>query len=108
MEFLTSLEVAEITGFTKRYINTLCANGGLPGAYKKGSRWLIPADAVRSKVGNGNKKQRSFNTTGICNPDEHYMVDLNERLAQIRVLVDEGKYFNISRAHQYGKTTDAP
>lgn len=105
MEFLTSLEVAEITGFTKRYINTLCANGGLPGAHKKGSRWLIPADTVHSKVGNGNKKQRSFNTTGICNPDEHYMVDLNERLAQIRVLVDEGKYFNISRAHQYGKTT---
>lgn len=105
MEFLTSLEVAEITGFTKRYINTLCANGGLPGAYKKGSRWLIPADAVRSKVGNGNKKQRSFNTTGICNPDEHYMVDLNERLAKMRVLVDEGRYFTVNRARQYGKTT---
>ena len=49
--------------------------------------------------------KRRFNTTGICIPEKHYMVDLNSRLRQIRALVDEGAYFTINRARQYGKTT---
>ncbi len=49
--------------------------------------------------------KREFNTTGICNPTKHYMVDISERLVEIRKLVDAGKYFCINRARQYGKTT---
>lgn len=105
MEYLTSLQAAEMMGLTKRYINTMCANGEIPGAYKKGYRWMIPADAITAKMGNVSRSVRTFNTTGICNPSEHYMVDLSERLAQVRVLVDEGKYFTINRARQFGKTT---
>lgn len=48
---------------------------------------------------------RCFNTTGACNPQLHYMVDLRERLGEIRKLVDAGEYFTINRARQYGKTT---
>ncbi len=48
---------------------------------------------------------RVFNTTGICDPAEHYMVDLTQRLFEVRKLVDEGKYFTINRARQFGKTT---
>lgn len=48
---------------------------------------------------------RSFNTTGVCNPDQHYMVNLQQRLEEIKILVDEGKYFTINRARQFGKTT---
>ncbi len=48
---------------------------------------------------------KTFNTTGICNPQKHYMVDLSQRLAQIKIMVDAGKYFAINRARQYGKTT---
>ena len=48
---------------------------------------------------------RVFNTTGVCIPEKHYMVNINGRLQQIKVLVDEGKYFTINRARQYGKTT---
>lgn len=33
------------------------------------------------------------------------MVDISERLKEIKALVDEGKYFCINRARQYGKTT---
>jgi hypothetical protein len=33
------------------------------------------------------------------------MVDLTERVREIKVLVDDGKYFTINRARQYGKTT---
>ena len=46
-----------------------------------------------------------FNTTAVCIPSKHYMVDLSERVAEIRKLVDAGKYFTINRARQYGKTT---
>ena len=33
------------------------------------------------------------------------MVDISERVREIRKLVDDGKYFTINRARQYGKTT---
>ena len=46
-----------------------------------------------------------FNTTAVCIPEKHYMVDLSERVKEIKKLVDAGKYFTINRARQYGKTT---
>lgn len=48
---------------------------------------------------------KKFNTTGLCVPQEHYMVDMSGRIAQIRAMVDKGDYFCINRARQYGKTT---
>ena len=46
-----------------------------------------------------------FNVTGACKPDKHYMVKLDKRLAEIKKLVDDGAYFMIHCARQYGKTT---
>ena len=43
-----------------------------------------------------------FNTTAVCIPEKHYMVDLSERIKEIKKLVDAGKYFTINRARQYG------
>ncbi|MDO4156508.1 MAG: AAA-like domain-containing protein [Oscillospiraceae bacterium] len=48
---------------------------------------------------------RYFNITGSCNPQEHYMVNLDSRLAQIKKMVDAGQYFAINKGRQYGKTT---
>ena len=48
---------------------------------------------------------KAFNTTAVCIPEKHYMVDLSERVKEIKELVDAGKYFTINRARQYGKTT---
>ena len=48
---------------------------------------------------------KKFNTNGCCDPALHYMVDLTERLQNIKLMVDAGKYFSINRARQYGKTT---
>ena len=48
---------------------------------------------------------RYFNITGCCNPQEHYMVNLDSRLAQIKKKVDRGQYFSINKGRQYGKTT---
>ncbi len=46
---------------------------------------------------------KTFNTTAVCIPTKHYMVDLTERVVEIKKLVDSGKYFTINRARQYGK-----
>lgn len=49
---------------------------------------------------------RYFNTEGFCNPKEHYMVRMDDRIHQIkRLLIDRKKYFVINRGRQYGKTT---
>jgi hypothetical protein len=48
---------------------------------------------------------RRFNVTGLCVPQKDYMVDINGKLEQIMQLIDDGCYFTINRARQYGKTT---
>lgn len=46
-----------------------------------------------------------FNVSADCKPNQHYMVDISERLRRIKELIDRGEYFTINRARQYGKTT---
>ncbi len=48
---------------------------------------------------------RFFATTGICNPEKHYMVDISERLREMETMIDRGEYFTIKRSRQFGKTT---
>lgn len=48
---------------------------------------------------------KKFNTAGTCHPNEHYMVDITERLEIIRKMIAQGDYFCINRGRQYGKTT---
>jgi len=48
---------------------------------------------------------RRFNVTGLCTPEEDYMVDISDKIKQIKQLVDRRSYFTINRARQYGKTT---
>ena len=46
-----------------------------------------------------------FNVTGLCVPSMNYMVDISGKLNKIIALIDDGSYFTINRARQYGKTT---
>ena len=48
---------------------------------------------------------KEFNTTGVCIPEKHYMVDISDKLAEIEKMVKKGNYFTINRPRQYGKTT---
>ena len=48
---------------------------------------------------------RCFNVSGPCRTDKHYMVNLLFRLEEIRQMIDDGEYFVINKARQYGKTT---
>lgn len=46
-----------------------------------------------------------FNTTGLCVPRKHYMVNIDNKLKEIKKLIDKENYFVINRPRQYGKTT---
>jgi len=48
---------------------------------------------------------REFNITGNCVSELHYMVDITEKLKQIKAMIDKQRYFTINRGRQYGKTT---
>ena len=48
---------------------------------------------------------KRFNATGVCRPQFHYMVNITNRLEEIKELIDGGEYFAINRARQFGKTT---
>src|SRR5262249_22161106 len=49
----------------------------------------------------------SFNTTGPCFPNEHYLLPPERRLGRVMELVDDGKYFTLVAGRQTGKTTSA-
>lgn len=52
------------------------------------------------------KARKKFNITGLCIPEEHYMVDISSNINTIiSDYIQEGKYFTINRGRQYGKTT---
>ena len=62
-------------------------------------------DFMKTFVSGGLGNMKKFNVTGLCVPQKHYMVDLSEKIGQIRKLIDDEHYFTINRARQYGKTT---
>lgn len=70
------------------------------------SQWhKLASESVRKEYVNRRRMMRYFNTTGSCNPKEHYMVNLDSRLNQIKKMIEQGRYFCINRGRQYGKTT---
>ena len=50
-------------------------------------------------------RMKRFNVTGTCYPEDHYMVDISERLEIIAQMIGRGDYFCINAGRQYGKTT---
>lgn len=48
---------------------------------------------------------RVFNTSGPCEPEEHYMLPAEERLSDARQLIDLKRYFVLHAPRQTGKTT---
>lgn len=51
------------------------------------------------------KKFKRFNTSGLCFPEQHYMVDPLPRLKEVEGLIGEQLYFTIHAPRQTGKTT---
>lgn len=48
---------------------------------------------------------KTFNTSGLCFPGKHYMVDPLTRLEEVESLIREELYFTIHAPRQTGKTT---
>jgi hypothetical protein len=48
---------------------------------------------------------RWFNTGGVCNPADHYMVPPMRRLPEVRRVIDQKGYFVLHAPRQIGKTT---
>lgn len=52
-----------------------------------------------------NRKHKTFNTSGSCFPEKHYMVNPLKRLDEVEGLIEEELYFTIHAPRQTGKTT---
>ncbi|MCR3761295.1 AAA-like domain-containing protein [Clostridium felsineum] len=48
---------------------------------------------------------KHFNTTGLCVPKKHFMVNITNKINEISKLILRENYFVINRPRQYGKTT---
>lgn len=49
--FMTVKQAAEKWGISDRRVRTLCAEDRIPGSYRSGRSWVIPADAVKPADG---------------------------------------------------------
>jgi hypothetical protein len=49
--------------------------------------------------------ERFFNTAGPCKPEDHYMLPWEDRLPNMRGLIDQKLYFVVHAPRQVGKTT---
>lgn len=47
MEYLSIKETAEKWGLTARRVQVLCSGSRIPGAFRIGNMWAIPADAEK-------------------------------------------------------------
>ncbi len=48
---------------------------------------------------------KEFNTAVTCDPKRHYMVDTTNKMKVFERLINNGNYFTINRARQFGKST---
>lgn len=49
--------------------------------------------------------EKYFNTTGVCIPRKHYIVNIDNKLLAIEKLINRDSYFTINKPRQFGKTT---
>lgn len=49
--------------------------------------------------------EKYFNSTGVCIPRKHYMVNIDNKLKAIEKLINRDSYFTINKPRQFGKTT---
>ena len=47
MNYLTTAEIAEKWGISRRRVTVLCETGRIPGVVQKGPMWLIPERAQK-------------------------------------------------------------
>ena len=78
-QYLSAQAVSDLWGITKRRVQSLCANNRIPGAFRIGNMWAIPADAVKPK------DARTREHDEICVP---ISVSIRKARRSIRSLID--------------------
>ncbi|MCX6579656.1 MAG: AAA-like domain-containing protein [Candidatus Aminicenantes bacterium] len=53
----------------------------------------------------GKIRKKTFNTAGLCFPEDHYMVNPLKRMQEVEQLIEEKLYFTLHAPRQTGKTT---
>ena len=48
-QYLSAQEISDMWGISKRRVQNLCVNNRIPGAFRIGNMWAIPADASKPK-----------------------------------------------------------
>lgn len=48
-QYLSAQDISDLWGITKRRVQNLCVNNRIPGAFRVGNMWVIPADAAKPK-----------------------------------------------------------
>lgn len=107
-EYMTSVQLAEQMGITKRQVNALCAAGRIEGAYKSGNRWMIPAGVMsdqKKNIGRPRKKMLPF-PIGISDyklaVSQYYYVD---KTMLIKDIIDYAPSVSLFiRPRRFGKT----
>ena len=115
-EYIRAKELSEKWNVTPRRINQLCADGLLPGAYKKGKFWMIPKDINKPAILREKKPAASLSRTkttkllpcpvGITSykevSSECYYVDKTMLIKDI--IDDHSKVYLFTRPRRFGKT----
>ena len=63
--YLTAQEVSDQWGITKRRVQDLCATNRIPGAFRLGNMWVIPANASKPKDARVHKRVKDAVPTGV-------------------------------------------
>ena len=64
MELLTTTQIAEIWGISRRRVTTLCHEGRIEGASLLGNTWLIPSDAKKPEDNRHERKITHYQEEG--------------------------------------------
>ena len=62
-------------------------------------------DRRHEQICYGEPIARFFNTAGVCEPEDHYMLPPRRRLPDVDSLIDQKAYFVVHAPRQSGKTT---
>lgn len=102
MKYITSIEMANKTGKTKRWINECCAKGIIEGAFKEGNRWMIP-DNAKWEVGIDGRSPLPIGVSDFeLAISDYYYVD---KTLLIKDLIDYRPQVSLFlRPRRFGKT----
>ena len=61
---------------------------------EKADSIIFPSNSAEKRDKMTHKTSKVFNVIGACQPDIHYMVNLAPKLKEIKIMIDNGYYFN--------------